>query len=208
MEPTERDGPRAAWQPDAVGHLGDRADLGELGLVAGDEEDALVRASVHGQRQVHVGENDGVVKRYESQCLQSFTFARGLRKVSIEGGKTAARDAETRNLRGRCYGIVVRASPPVPPPGASSEAPRGAGWRPSPRSARSRGRGSPPSASGRAGGPVALGAGSSSSFSTRFTPGTDRARRWSSRTSSGLFTRPLSRTTPSSSLSLTEPFGA
>ena len=40
----------------------DRADLGELALVAGDEQDALVVADVDRQGHVHGREDDGVVE--------------------------------------------------------------------------------------------------------------------------------------------------
>ena len=55
----------AAGQADALGDLGDRADLGELAVVARDEQDALLVADVDGQRHVHGGEDDGVVERDE-----------------------------------------------------------------------------------------------------------------------------------------------
>ena len=61
------DGTAAAGQTDLLGDLGDRADLEELVLVARDEHDALVVADVHGQRDAHVGEHDGVVERDQPQ---------------------------------------------------------------------------------------------------------------------------------------------
>ena len=54
VEPFERDGGRAAGQPDAVGHVGDGADVGVLALVLGHEQDALLVADVDRQRHVHV----------------------------------------------------------------------------------------------------------------------------------------------------------
>ena len=63
----ERDGAAAAGQADAVGDLGDRADLGELAVVAGIEQDALLVADVDGERDVHGREDDGVVERDEKQ---------------------------------------------------------------------------------------------------------------------------------------------
>ena len=53
----------AAGQADLLGDLRDGAHLEELVLVAGHEHDALVIADVDGQRDAHVGEHDGVVKR-------------------------------------------------------------------------------------------------------------------------------------------------
>ena len=50
-----------------VGDLGDRADLRELALMAGNEQDGGLVAHVDGQRHVHRGEDDGVVEGYEEQ---------------------------------------------------------------------------------------------------------------------------------------------
>ena len=58
----QRDGAAAAGQADAVGDLGDRADLGVLALVARDEQDALLVADVDRERDVHGREDDGVVQ--------------------------------------------------------------------------------------------------------------------------------------------------
>ena len=63
----ELHGARAAGQADAVGHLGDGADLGELAVMARDEQDALLVADVDGKRHVHGGEDHGVVQRDENQ---------------------------------------------------------------------------------------------------------------------------------------------
>jgi hypothetical protein len=52
-----------AGQPDRLRDTRDRADLGELALVARDEKDALLTVGVHGKRHVHRGEDDGVVER-------------------------------------------------------------------------------------------------------------------------------------------------
>ena len=43
-------------------HLGDRADLGELTVVAGQHENARLVADLGGDRRGHVGEEDGVVE--------------------------------------------------------------------------------------------------------------------------------------------------
>ena len=63
----EGDGAAAAGQAHLVGDLGDRADLRELALVTGDEQDARLVARVDGQRHVHRREDDGVVEGYEEQ---------------------------------------------------------------------------------------------------------------------------------------------
>ena len=63
VQPAQRGRAAAAGQADGVRDLGDGADLGELGLVTGDEQDALLVADVDGQRDVHGREDDGVVER-------------------------------------------------------------------------------------------------------------------------------------------------
>ena len=65
--PESGDGAAAAGQADAVGDLGDRADLRELAVVARDEQDALLVADVDGERHVHGGEDDGVVEGDEQE---------------------------------------------------------------------------------------------------------------------------------------------
>ena len=65
--PLERHGGAAARQPDAVGDLGDGADLGVLALVLGHEQHALLVADVDRQRHVHVGEDDDVVEWDEQE---------------------------------------------------------------------------------------------------------------------------------------------
>ena len=59
----EADGTSAAGQPHALGDARDRADLRELRAVTGNEQNALVVADVHGQRDVHRREDDRVVER-------------------------------------------------------------------------------------------------------------------------------------------------
>ena len=60
-------GPAAAGHAHALADLGDRADLGVRAVVARDEQHALLVADVDGDRDVHVGEDDEVVQRYEEQ---------------------------------------------------------------------------------------------------------------------------------------------
>jgi hypothetical protein len=50
-----------------VGDLGDRADLGELPVVTGDEQHALLVTRVDGQGHIHGGEDDGVVQGEEQE---------------------------------------------------------------------------------------------------------------------------------------------
>ena len=63
----ERDGVAAAGQAQAIGDLGDRADVEKLVLVARHQHDALVIADVLGQRDPHVREHDRVLERDQSQ---------------------------------------------------------------------------------------------------------------------------------------------
>jgi hypothetical protein len=65
MEAVEGDRATAAGKPDAVGHLGDRADACIVIVVAGDEQHALLGPDVHGQGHVHVREDDDVLQRDE-----------------------------------------------------------------------------------------------------------------------------------------------
>ena len=68
VQPLQRHGARAAGQADAVGDLGDRADGGEFLLVPGHEQDALLLADVHGERERHAREDDGVVQRDQEKA--------------------------------------------------------------------------------------------------------------------------------------------
>src|SRR5829696_5326124 len=79
----EGDGAAAAGQAHAVGDLGDRAHGGEFAFVAGDEQDARLVADVDGERDVHRGEDDGVIEGYEEESghVRSFAFCSYLRNV-------------------------------------------------------------------------------------------------------------------------------
>ena len=70
MQAVQRDGEPAAGQADAVGHLGDGADLRVLVLVLGHEQHALLVADVDGQGHVHVGEDDDVFQRDEEEAYR------------------------------------------------------------------------------------------------------------------------------------------
>jgi len=78
-------GAAAAGKTDLLGHLGDRADLEELVLVAGHEHDALVIADVDRQRDAHVGEDDGVIERDQPQNLLWLCGRRGLCVGTVSG---------------------------------------------------------------------------------------------------------------------------
>ena len=63
VQAAERGRAPAAGEADGVGDLGHRADLGELVLVTGDEQHALLAAHVDGQGDVHGREDHGVIER-------------------------------------------------------------------------------------------------------------------------------------------------
>ncbi len=73
----DRDSAAAAGEADLLGDLGDRADLEELVLVAGNEHDALVVADVDRQRDAHRWEHDSVVERDQPQDLLGLGWGRG-----------------------------------------------------------------------------------------------------------------------------------
>ena len=70
MEAVQRDSAPAAWQPDAIGDLGDGADLRVLVLVLGHEQHALLVADVDGEGHVHVGEDDDVFQGDEEEAYR------------------------------------------------------------------------------------------------------------------------------------------
>ena len=73
VQAAERHRAAAAGQPDAVGHLGDRADARIVVFVAGDEQHALLGPDIHGQGHVHVREDDDVLQGYEQHRAQLIT---------------------------------------------------------------------------------------------------------------------------------------
>jgi hypothetical protein len=54
----------------ALGNLGDRANLRVLAFVARNEQDTLLVADVGRDGDVHIGEDDDVVKGYKQQRAQ------------------------------------------------------------------------------------------------------------------------------------------
>ncbi len=60
----------SAGEADALGDVRDRADLRVLAVVARHEQDAIVVAGVDRQRDVHRGEDDGVVEGDDEELLQ------------------------------------------------------------------------------------------------------------------------------------------
>jgi hypothetical protein len=63
MQTHESDGRTAAGQANTFGDLGDNADLRVLAFVARHEQDAFLIADLGRDRDVHVREDDNVVKR-------------------------------------------------------------------------------------------------------------------------------------------------
>ena len=70
VQTDETDGRDAAGQAHTFGDLGDRADLCVLAVVPWHEQHALLVAHVGGDRDVHVREDDDVVKRDKQQRAQ------------------------------------------------------------------------------------------------------------------------------------------
>jgi hypothetical protein len=68
------DGAAATRQPDVVGHLGHRADLRELALVLGNEQDPLLARHVDRERDAHVGEDDEVFHGDQQQVAHVVPF--------------------------------------------------------------------------------------------------------------------------------------
>ena len=62
VQALEGDGTAAAGQPDAVGDLRDRADVGKFLFVSGDEEHLLLLAGVDREREGHAREGHDVVE--------------------------------------------------------------------------------------------------------------------------------------------------
>jgi hypothetical protein len=62
VKPGQRDRACPARQPDTLADLGDGADAGELVLMPGHQQDAVVVAGVDGKRDVHMGEDDSVLE--------------------------------------------------------------------------------------------------------------------------------------------------
>ncbi len=63
VEALERDGAGATGQADAVGDLGDGADVGKFVFVSGNEQDSFLLAGVDRERQRHAREGHDVVER-------------------------------------------------------------------------------------------------------------------------------------------------
>ncbi len=68
VQPLKGDGAGAAGQADAVGDLGDRADVGEFLFVSGNEQHSLLLAGVDRERERHAREDHDVVERDEKKA--------------------------------------------------------------------------------------------------------------------------------------------
>ena len=71
VQTDETDGCDAAGQAHPLGDFGDRADLGVLAVMPWHEQHAVLVAHVGGDRDVHVREDDDVVKRDKQQRAQA-----------------------------------------------------------------------------------------------------------------------------------------
>ena len=80
MQPLQRDRPATAGEPHAVGDLGDRTDAGEVLLVLGNQQHALLIAGFDRQRERHTREDDHVLQGHKKKAThQIFTFSSCLR---------------------------------------------------------------------------------------------------------------------------------
>ena len=83
MKPLECHGARTARQADAIAHLSDGADRGELLPVTRHEQHSLFLTDVHGERDRHAREDDEVVQRDQKKAThQVFTFVSCLQEIS------------------------------------------------------------------------------------------------------------------------------
>ena len=88
VEAAQHDGAPAAGQAHAVAHVGDGADARERALVTRHEQDALLVADVHGQRQVHRREDDDVLEGDQQQSAHE--WVRFLSGSSRKSGRRSA----------------------------------------------------------------------------------------------------------------------
>ena len=82
VEAVDHHGVAASGEAHALLDGGDSADAREVVALARDEDDTLFIAGVDGQREGHVGEDDGVVDGNEKKCLGGHAFVTYLRWVS------------------------------------------------------------------------------------------------------------------------------
>ena len=79
VQAVQGDRATAAGEADAIGHLGDGADLRVLVVVLGHEQHAILVADVDGEGDVHVGEDDEVFQGDEEQTGRVLGLAHGSR---------------------------------------------------------------------------------------------------------------------------------
>jgi hypothetical protein len=101
VEAVQCDGSAAAGKANAVGDLGDGADLRVLVLVLGDEQDAVLGTDVDGEGDVHVGEDDDVLQRDEQKACRVLGLAHDalFRTDAIVGSETVPTTAKARSDR-------------------------------------------------------------------------------------------------------------
>ena len=83
VQAVQRDGAAAAGEADAVGDLGDGADLRVLVVVLGHEQHALLVADVDGEGDVHVGEDDDVFQGDEQQAYRVLAHGSRFRTMQM-----------------------------------------------------------------------------------------------------------------------------
>ena len=93
VQAAQRDRVAAPGQAHVLCHLGDRPHAGELVVLARDDQDPLLVADVDRQRDRHVGEDDGVVDRYQQKRfhqVNSLSPGTDLRKISTSVAASAS----------------------------------------------------------------------------------------------------------------------
>ena len=75
MQLVEGDRAAAAGEADAIGDLGDCADLRVLVIVLGHEQHTILIADVDGEGHVHVGEDDDVFQGDEKKAYRVLVTA-------------------------------------------------------------------------------------------------------------------------------------
>ena len=95
VQAVQRDRATAAGEPDAIGDLGDGADLRVLVLVLGHEQHALLVADVDGEGHVHVGEDDDVFQGDEQQADRVLAHGSLFRRTNaVVGSETVPTSAQ------------------------------------------------------------------------------------------------------------------
>ena len=105
VQAVQRDGATAAGKPDAIGDLGDGADLRVAVVVLGHEQHAVLVADVDGEGDVHVREDDEVFQRDEQQTDRVLAHGSLFRTNAVGGSETVPARAQlaVAGLATDCY---------------------------------------------------------------------------------------------------------